>query len=126
MTHQHCFALPSEAEDEKGDAEESCHSMPDQGSGVARTEVEAKPEGSSQGKKLTRQKIHLSLEKIRNVQTYSRKHELSSYYSEEPLFLPSITPIVFKKCNKKTNQFHLTLVGTPPFVSRTNSRKPLI
>lgn len=63
VTHQHCLALPSEAEDEKGDAEESCHSMPDQGSGVAWTEVEAKPEGSSQGKQLTRQKIHLLLEK---------------------------------------------------------------
>lgn len=67
VTHQHCLALPSEAEDEKGDAEESCHSMPDQGSGMARTEVEAKPEGSSQGKQLTRQKIHLLLERIRNI-----------------------------------------------------------
>lgn len=52
-------AVPSEAEDEKGDAEESCHSMSDQGIGMAGTEVETKPEGSSQGKQLARQKIHL-------------------------------------------------------------------
>lgn len=51
--------VPSEAEDEKGNAKESGHSMPDQGIGMARTEVETKPEGSNQGKQLARQKIHL-------------------------------------------------------------------
>lgn len=39
VTHQHFFALPSKAEDEKGDTEESCYSMPDQGSGMARNKV---------------------------------------------------------------------------------------
>lgn len=33
--------------------------MSDEGVGVARTEVEPKPEGSSQGEQLARQKIHL-------------------------------------------------------------------
>lgn len=56
-------ALPSEAEDEEGDAKEGGHSMPDQGSAAAGAEVETEPEGSSQGKQLTRQKIHLDKEK---------------------------------------------------------------
>lgn len=51
--------IPSKAEDEKGNAEEGGHSMPDQRVGVARTEVETKPEGGGQGKQLTCQKIHL-------------------------------------------------------------------
>lgn len=37
--------------------------MPDQGSGMAWTEGETKPEGSSQGKQLTRQKVHLFRER---------------------------------------------------------------
>lgn len=53
------YTVPSKAEDEKGDAKESGHNVPDQGIGMVRTEVETKPEGSSQGEKLTRQKIHL-------------------------------------------------------------------
>lgn len=52
-------SVPSEAEDEKGNAKESGHSMPDEGVGMSRTEVEAKPEGSGQGKQLARQEIHL-------------------------------------------------------------------
>lgn len=51
--------LPSKAEDEEGNAKEGGHSMPDQGSAAAGAEVETEPEGSSQGKQLTRQKIHL-------------------------------------------------------------------
>lgn len=51
--------VPSKAEDEKGNAKESGHSVPDQGVGMAGAEVEAKPESSSQGKQLARQKIHL-------------------------------------------------------------------
>lgn len=51
--------LPAKAEDEKGNAEESGHSMPHHGTGMFWTEVETKPEGSSQGKQLAGQKIHL-------------------------------------------------------------------
>lgn len=51
--------VPSKAEDEQGDAQEGGHSVPDQGAGMAGTEVETKPEGSGQGKQLTGQKIHL-------------------------------------------------------------------
>ncbi|TNN79968.1 Transmembrane protein 65 [Liparis tanakae] len=51
--------VPSKAEDEKDDAQEGGHSVPDQGIGMARTEVETKPEGSRQAKQLARQKIHL-------------------------------------------------------------------
>lgn len=39
--------VPSKAEHEKGNAKECGHSMPDQGIGMAGTEVETKPEGSS-------------------------------------------------------------------------------
>lgn len=46
------LALPSEAEDEKGQAEERGHGVTDQGSGVARTQVKAEPEGSKKGKEL--------------------------------------------------------------------------
>lgn len=53
------LSVPSKAEDEKGDAEESRHSMSDEGIGMAGTEVETKPEGSSQGEQLTGQKIYL-------------------------------------------------------------------
>lgn len=53
------LTVPSKAEDEKGDAKESGHSVPDQGIGMAGTEVETKPEGSSQGKQLACHKIHL-------------------------------------------------------------------
>lgn len=56
------ITVPSKAEDEQGDAEEGGHGVPDQGAGMAGTEVETKPEGSSQGKQLTRQKIHLRWE----------------------------------------------------------------
>lgn len=59
----HRTTLPSKAEDEKGHAQESGHRMPDQGSAAAGTEVEAEPEGSSQGEQLTRQKIHLIWER---------------------------------------------------------------
>lgn len=52
-------SVPSKAEDEKGNAKESGHSMPDEGTGMSRTEVETKPEGSSQSKQLACQKIHL-------------------------------------------------------------------
>lgn len=51
--------VPSKAEDEKGNSKESGDSVPDQGVGVARAEVETKPEGSSQGEELACQKIHL-------------------------------------------------------------------
>lgn len=51
--------VPSKAEEEKDDAEESGHGVADQWIGVAGTEVEAKPEGSGQGRQLARQKIHL-------------------------------------------------------------------
>ena len=55
----HYHAVPSEAEDKKGNAQESGHSVSDQGIGVPGTEVETKPEGSSQGKQLAGQKVHL-------------------------------------------------------------------
>jgi len=51
--------VPSKAEDEKDDAQEGGHRVPDQGIGMARTEVETEPEGSRQAKQLARQKIHL-------------------------------------------------------------------
>lgn len=51
--------LPSEAEDEEGDAEDGGHSVPEQGGGPAGTEVEPEPEGSSQGQQLAGHKIHL-------------------------------------------------------------------
>lgn len=51
--------LPSEAEDEKGHAEDGGHSVPGQGGGPAGTEVETEPEGSGQGKQLAGHKIHL-------------------------------------------------------------------
>lgn len=60
---EHCvgqyYTVPSETEDEKGNAKESGHSVPDHGIGMARIEVETKPEGSSKSKQLARQKIHL-------------------------------------------------------------------
>ncbi len=71
-----CHPIPSKAEDEKGNAKESGHSVPDQGIGMAGTEVETKPEGSSKGKQLARQKIHLcGRDKgIVWVFTHDRKH----------------------------------------------------
>lgn len=59
----HRTTLPSKAEDEKGNAKDSGHRMPDQGSAAAGTEADTEPEGSSQGKQLTRQKIHLMWER---------------------------------------------------------------
>lgn len=52
--------VPSKAEDEKACPEERGEGMPDQRTGMAGTEVEAKPEGNSQSKKLAGQEIHLS------------------------------------------------------------------
>ena len=57
--------IPSKTEDEKSNAEDCGESVSDQGAGMAGTEVEAKPEGSSQSKQLARQKVHLSTEEIR-------------------------------------------------------------
>lgn len=51
--------LPSKAEEEKGNAEDGGHSVPDHGGGPAGTEVEPEPEGSSQGQQLACHKIHL-------------------------------------------------------------------
>lgn len=57
--------IPSKAEGEKSDAKDCGNSMPDQGTGMTGTEVEAKPEGSSQGKQLACHKINLSKEEMR-------------------------------------------------------------
>lgn len=55
--------LPSEAEEEKGAAEDGGHSVPGSGGGPAGTEVETEPEGNSQGQQLACHKIHLEWEK---------------------------------------------------------------
>lgn len=52
-------SVPAKAEDEKGNAEEGGHGMPDERVGMSGTEVEAEPEGSGQGEQLARQEIHL-------------------------------------------------------------------
>lgn len=78
--------VPSKAEDEKGNAKQSRHSVPDQGIGMAGTEVETKPEGSKQGKQLTRQKIHL----------YGRNERLGC----SKIFNETVTFLVLDK-NKK-------------------------
>lgn len=59
LTAYNVNGVPSKAEDEEGNAEESGHSVSDQWVGMVGTEVEAEPEGSSQGKQLTCQKVHL-------------------------------------------------------------------
>lgn len=52
--------VPSKAEDEKSRPQERGECMPDQRTGMAGTEVETKPEGSSQSQQLAGQEIHLS------------------------------------------------------------------
>lgn len=52
--------VPSKAEDEKSRPQERGECMPDQRAGMAGTEVETKPEGSSQSQQLAGQEIHLS------------------------------------------------------------------
>lgn len=59
--------LPSEAEDEKGHAEDGGHSVPEQGGGPAGTEVETEAEGSSQAQQLTCHKIHLQRQKKKRL-----------------------------------------------------------
>lgn len=57
LSQQHF--VPSKAENKEGYAEEGGHCMSDQRIGVARTEVETKPEGSSQSEQLASHKVHL-------------------------------------------------------------------
>lgn len=44
---EQCHTLPSKAEDEKTNTEESGNKVPDQGTDMGRAEVETKAEGSS-------------------------------------------------------------------------------
>lgn len=90
MSHVRGSALPSEAEDKEGQAQERGHGVADQGSGVARTQVEAEPEGSEKGKELTGQEVHLLLLlRIKNVTTVNSKQELST---TEKMILLSYNP----------------------------------
>lgn len=83
-------ALPSEAEDEKGQTEERGHGVADKASGAARTQVEAEPEGSEKGKELTGQEVHLLLLRIREVTTFNSKQELDT--TKRCCFSHSIIP----------------------------------
>lgn len=53
---------PAKAEESQVQAQQSCHHMPDEGTGFSGVEVNSKPHGHQQGKQLTCYKVNLHRE----------------------------------------------------------------